>query len=169
MLFGPSRDFGFDFYAFMVYTLGMKHSTPYLKMKHASGVMQETNDCAVIATAIVVGLTYKDAHRLFEQVGRKHRSFTLNTQIDQALKLLNIKTQNVTVQYRIRLGAKTIRTLGRVMADRKDVYLAYTYDHIMAIKDGVIHDWLDGRLHRITRVVKLKGPKKRATKPEGDE
>ena len=132
-----------------------KPRTPYQKMKRASDGMQETNDCAVIAIAIVAGLTYRDAHSLLEIVGRKPRSLTLSTQIEQALKLLNTETRDVTKQYRT-LGAKTIRTLGRVMADRKGVYLAYTHDHIVAIKDGAIHDWLDGRLHRIVWVVKLK-------------
>jgi hypothetical protein len=142
----------------MVYTLGMaKHnSTPYRKMSQASGVMQETKDCAVIAIAIVADLTYMNAHSLLRRTGRKPQATTCIEQIHQALKLLNIKTRDVTKQYRDTLGAKTIRTLGRVMADRKGVYLAYTCDHIMAIKDGVIHDWLDGHLHRITQVVKLK-------------
>jgi len=144
----------------MVYTLGMdNYSTPYQKMLQASGVMQETNDCAVIAIAIVADLTYMDAHALFEQIGREPQSITLSTQVEQALNLLDIKTRDVTKQYRVTLGAKTIRTLGRVMAGRKGSYLAYTQDHIVAIKDGVIHDWLDGRLHRIVWVMKLKEPK----------
>jgi hypothetical protein len=134
----------------------MKNSTQYQKMAQASDAMHETKDCAVIAVAIAAGLTYRASHALLAQAGRKPRSTTQRTQIKQALKLLSIKTENVTVRYRHRMGAKTIRTLGRVMADRKGIYLAYTHDHIMAIKDGVIHDWLDGRLHRITRVVKLR-------------
>jgi hypothetical protein len=133
-----------------------KYSELYQKMSQASDVMQETKDCSVIAIAIVAGLTYTDAHSLLEQVGRKPRSTTRSKQINQALKLLNIETESVTEQYRDTLGAKTIRTLGRVMADHKGVYLAYTYDHIMAIKDGIIHDWLDGHLHRITQVVQLR-------------
>lgn len=135
-------------------------STLYQKMLQASDVMQETKDCAVIALAIVAGLTYKDAHTLLEQVGRKPRSFTHTGQVEQALKLLNIRIRDVTAQYRGTLGAKTVRTLGRVMAGREGVYLAYTHDHIMAIKDGVVHDWLADCLHRITWVEELK-PKKR--------
>lgn len=150
------RDFAFDFYAFMVYTLSMDYSTEYQKMAQASDVMQETKDCAVISIAIVAGLTYVAAHNLFEQEGRKPRATTLSHQVDQVLKRLNIDTEDVTKQWRAQ-GAKTIRTLGRVAANHKGTYLAFTRDHIMAIKDGAIHDWLTGHLHRITQVVKLKG------------
>jgi hypothetical protein len=132
------------------------YSALYQKMSQASDGMQETKDCAVIAIAIVADLPYRYVHSLFEQLGRKPQSITKNTWIDQSLKFLNLKTKNVTVRYRHRLGAKTIRTLGRVIADCKGVYLAYTCDHVMAIKDGVIHDWLNGRLHRIVRVLQLR-------------
>ena len=139
----------------MVYTSGMEYSTPYQKMLEASDEMQETNDCAVITLAIVTGLTYGTAHKLLEQTGRKARSITHRGNINNVLDFLDFKAQDVTKQYRT-LGAKTIRTLGRVMANRKGIYLAYTHDHILAVKDGVIHDWLDGRLHRIVTLVKLR-------------
>ena len=134
----------------------MSYTDLFQKMLQASEVMTEINDCAVKAVAIVGGLTYKNAHNLLKRTGRKPRASANIEQIHQALKLLDIKTRDVTKQYRDTLGAKTIRTLSRVMVDRKGAYLAYTCDHIMAIKDGVIHDWLDGRLHRIVRVEKLK-------------
>jgi len=133
-----------------------KYTTLFQKMLQASEAMGETDDCAVISVAIVGGLTYKDAHNLLERAGRKPRESTDIDQAHQSLKLLNINTKDVTKQYRDTLGAKTIRTLGRVIADRKGIYLAYTYDHIMAVKDGIIHDWLDGSLHRIIRVEKLR-------------
>jgi len=157
-VFGKTRDFAFDFHAFMVYTLGMekKYTTLFQKMLQASEAMGETDDCAVISVAIVGGLTYKDAHNLLERAGRKPRESTDIDQAHQSLKLLNIKTRDVTKQYRDTLGAKTIRTLSRVMADRKGVYLALTHDHSMAIKDGVVHDWCDGGLYRIVRVLKLR-------------
>jgi len=139
----------------MVYTLNMNYTSQYQKMLQASDVMQEIKDCAVIALAIVCGLTYVKAHKLLEQTGRKPLSITHRGNINNVLTFLNIRTRDVTKQYRT-LGAKTIRTLGRVIADRKGIYLAYTYDHIMAVKDGIIHDWLDGSLHRIIRVEKLR-------------
>ena len=143
----------------MVYTLGMKtkeHIRLYQKMEKASDRKQEKNDCAVKALAIATGLTYKDAHTLFEQLGRKPRSATLPRLTEAALKLLRIKTRDVTAHYKYALGAKTIRTLSRVMVDRSGVYLAYTHDHIVAIKDGVVHCWSHDYLYRVLKVVKLK-------------
>jgi len=132
-----------------------KYSTQYQKMLQASDEAQETNDCTVISLAIVTGLTYTTAHKLLEQTGRKARTITHRGHIRNALDFLDIKTRDVTKQCRT-LGAKTIRTLGRVMVGREGIYLAYTHNHILAVKDGVIHDWLDGRLHRVVTVVKLK-------------
>ena len=139
----------------MVYTLGMEHSQLYQKMLQASDKAEETSDCAVIALAIVTDLTYGAVHKLLEQTGRKARSITHRGHINNALDFLDIKTRDVTKQYHT-LGAKTIRTLGRVMAGREGIYLAYTHDHILAVKDGVLHDWLAGRTHRIVTILKLR-------------
>ena len=149
----------------MVYTLSMQKypatfttsdgTALYQKMERDADAMQEKHDCAVKALAVVAGMTYKGAHSLLEQVGRKPQSSTQYAQTIRALKLRSIKTQDVTRRYRDILGAKTVRTLSRVMVGREGAYLAFTRDHLVAIKDGAVHCWSHDHLYRVVKVVKL--------------
>jgi hypothetical protein len=112
----------------------------------ASDMLQEENDCAVIAVSIVTGVHYIDVHGMFEARGRKPRGSTKNWTIWSVLKRLGFQREKVEVQ------SRTVRTLGREFRDRPGVYLAWTSGHILAIKDGEIMDWTHGRLHRIIEV-----------------
>lgn len=130
-------------------------SDRYKELKAASDKMRETKDCAVMAVAVAGDLTYEDAHCLMELCGRKPRTGTHYWSTCKALKFLDIKTEDCTELFKM-MGAKTVRTLGRVMRGRKGVsYLVRTSHHIFTVKDGEICDWTEGRLHRIQTVERL--------------
>lgn len=129
-------------------------SETFRKLQQASDSIEETRDCAVKAIAVVGDLSYEDAHTLLELYGRKRNHGTKRYITREALKFLDLQTKDVTEQFRA-AGAKTVRTLGRVIKNRKGTYLVFTANHILAVKDGEICDWTDGRLHRIQGVERV--------------
>jgi hypothetical protein len=134
-------------------------------MFEASNAMNETRDCAVMAMAVVGDLSYRDAHRLLEMLGRKRRRSCYHYQTLEALKFLDLETEDQTKLWRDTLGGRTVRTLARVMKGRKGKWLVRTSQHILAVEDGEVHDWTAGRLHRILKVVKVT-PATAARSPE---
>jgi hypothetical protein len=132
----------------------LSKSEIYEKLEKASNEMQEDRDCAVKAIAVVGGLTYEDAHVLLELHGRKPKDGTPRIITEQALKFLDLKAEDCTKMFRD-LGGKTVRTLGRVMKGIKGKFLVFTASHVLAVKDGEVHDWTKGRLHRVQNVKRI--------------
>ena len=117
----------------------------------ASKLLKETKDCAVKAVTIVTGVHYVDVHSLMASYGRKPRKGTFNGITRNVLKHLGFKTEKVECR------SKTVRTLQREFKYRPGTYLVWTSGHILAIKDGEVLDWTNGRLHRIISVERVKG------------
>lgn len=129
-------------------------SETFNKLMQSAQAMNETRDCAVKAIAVVGDLSYEDAHTLLELYGRKRKHGTKRYMTRKALKFLDLQTKDVTDQFRD-AGAKTVRTLGRVIKNKKGTYLVFTASHVLAVRDGEICDWTDGRLHRIQGVERV--------------
>jgi hypothetical protein len=123
----------------------------YEDMLSASRSMNETNDCAVKAVAVVTGLPYSDTHSRMARKGREARKGTPNAITRQVLSDLGLVATPIAVR------SKTVRTLGREFKYRSGDYLVWTSGgrHLMAIKDGKVCDWTKGRLHRVYRVEKV--------------
>jgi hypothetical protein len=127
----------------------------YKALAASAKAMNETKDCAVKAIAILGDLSYEDAHCLLELHGRVGRSGTWNYVTHRALDFLDLKTETETELWRDIMGGKTVRTLGRVMKDVPGMFIVWTSQHVLAIKDGEVHDWTNGRLHRIKLIVRV--------------
>ncbi len=113
----------------------------------ASEGMNEKNDCAVRAVAIITGKSYTEIHQVFARCGRRHRGRTWHHTTTLVLMHLGIKTVPVLFK------GKTIRTLARELP--KGYYLVRIRNHMLAIKDGRVCDWTEGRLHRVKEVYKV--------------
>ena len=151
----------------MVYTSSMSDYTEkYQQLLAASNVMQENQDCAVMALAVVGDLSYTDAHCLLEMFGRSHRQSCYHHQTLQALAFLDLEIEDQTALWRDTMGGRTVRTLARVMKGHKGKWLVRTSQHVLAVEDGKIHDWTNGRLHRIQTVVKVVPATTAARSPE---
>jgi hypothetical protein len=127
----------------------------YKELEKAAKAMNETKDCAVKAMAVIGDLPYDEAHCLLEMHGRLPRHGTWNHITRQALKFMDLKTEVETELWRDIMGGKTIRTLGRVMKGVKGKFIVWTSQHVLAIEDGEVHDWTNGRLHRIERIERV--------------
>ncbi len=110
----------------------------------------ESGDCAVKAVCIVTGLPYRDVHRTFRVFGRKKGKGTKQQTRDDILHYLGYRVQDVTGHYE----AKTVKTLEREVT-RSQTLIVGVRAHCVAIKDGKVHDWTQGRCHRIKYVIKV--------------
>lgn len=119
------------------------------KIQKDSDGLNEKNDCAVKAVAIVANHPYKCTHRLFEAGGRKHKKATAFYITKKVLKSLGCHVKR-TRQF----DARTIRTIKKQLPS-KGRFLIRTRDHILAAVDGKIIDWTQGRLHRVREVYEV--------------
>lgn len=131
--------------------LSDKAKTEWDSMCEHAKALKETNDCTVKAISAVTGVHYVDVHAMLAKHGRPHRKGAKKHTQYNALRDLGFVLEDVKVR------SKTIRTLGREFKYRPGNYLVWTRGHVLAIKDGEVLDWTNGRLHRVIKVVRVKG------------
>jgi hypothetical protein len=115
-----------------------------------SKARKENNDCAVKAIAIVANASYEEAHAALAAQGRKNGRGSNLPQIMAALKSLGVFVH----------GYKGIKDHGGVAMRRLPMsrvkyhlpsegrFLVLTRNHIVAVKDGEVLDWTEGRRHQ---------------------
>jgi hypothetical protein len=110
--------------------------------------MNESNDCGVMAVALVTSTPYTDAHYWFWRKGRKAREGVTDRQITCVLAILRHKARLV------KTSAKTI--LGFAREQRDGYYLVLSADHAVAVINGRVCDLPDNsQLLRIVKVYKI--------------
>jgi len=119
------------------------------KIQKDSDSLNEKNDCAVKAVAIVANHPYKCTHRLFEAAGRKSKKGTAFYITKKVLRSLGCHIKQ-TKQF----DARTVRTLEKQLP-AEGRFLIRTSNHILAVIDGKIIDWTKGRLHRICHIYEV--------------
>lgn len=112
----------------------------------ASQQKGERNDCAVKALAIATGTEYNTVHALLAAKGRRKGGRTRHTWIYETLEELGFEKLDITRH----LQGRTVRTVQRELVE--GTFLALVSGHILAIKDGKVEDWTEGRQHRIRNV-----------------
>ena len=121
-------------------------------LQEASRELNETNDCAVKAVALVTGASYIEAHAALKSIGRKNRQGTFFDDTKTALKMLGKQHFNATNQFK----SRTVRTLERELAKYKGTFLIRVRRHVLACVDGKIIDWTAGRQFRVKEVYVVK-------------
>ncbi len=138
----------------------------YNALAMASREMRETNDCAVKAVATVCGVSYEVAHATLEKFGRKNGKGAHTYQIHDAVEFLGKSTRGVAIQYFIQKYPKGHRDVlknvtthhmarfNNVWADGK-TYLVYTKGHVLAVVNGVNHDWTVGSSKQVVAIYEV--------------
>ena len=116
-------------------------------IKKSSAAQGETNDCTVIAVAIATGKAYDEVHNIFRRCGRKRRRGCSTWTVEKALSVLGFKVEKLE-----KWKGKTCTSLD---LPRKDNYIAFTCNHALAVKFGLVKDWSAQRRNRITEVWKI--------------
>lgn len=117
----------------------------------------ETNDCGVKCLAIVCRTNYENAHRVAQKMGRKPRKGTPWNW--QTLRLAGNELGYVFKPCRADLHGKTITTAARDLQRGYYAVLVSRGRHVVAVHNGQIHDWTEGRRHRVYAVWKVEKAK----------
>ena len=142
----------------------------------------ETNDCTVKALAIATNSTYEKAHGALALRGRSYRKGTSMGKVFKTLKDWgytvkteykkseieriqrweeygwNIHDSDIELMKDFKRSrwskGKTIKSIVPHLPSR-GVFLIETRSHVLCVRAGQVHDWTDGRRHRITEVHRI--------------
>lgn len=115
--------------------------------------LNEKNDCAVIAFAIVMRTTYKAAHELCASIGRRVRGRTYTSHAYGAIAALGFVLEPVANLRQASGSRYTPKTIGDKL--KRGYYLCYCNGHVFAVVNGTVEDWTQGRRHHITSAYKV--------------
>ena len=119
------------------------------QLKKVSKSYNEKNDCAVKAVAVVANASYQEAHEALRLAGRKPRRGTPLPVIFAALRSLGVYHEFKTVaDHRGKDMGRCPISRVRSRLPRKGRFLVLTRSHILAVVDGVVLDWTEGRRHQ---------------------
>lgn len=110
-----------------------------------SNKMGEKNDCAVVAVAILTNTPYPDVHKVFTRLGRKQGGRTSFRLVFAAITALGCHVSPAAS----RCYAKTVKGLPAALPRGR--FLVETSGHVLALVDGKVLDWTEGRRHRPRR------------------
>ncbi len=105
------------------------------------------NDCSVKAVAIACNVSYAEAHKALERLGRKRNRGAYKHQVLGAIGLCGCKYEALD-----KWKGKTTKTLS---LPRKDRYLAMTVNHAIGVQFGLVKDYSDARNFRVQDVYKV--------------
>lgn len=147
----------------------------YRSMNSKSAAFGETNDCSVIAVATVTGCGYREAHDELCRLGRKQRrGVSAQTIIDATLAMgcgaVFVDPREFIDQYpgaHKNLKSVTTHHMDRFNEVWRDgnTYLVFTTHHVLAVIDGVNHDWTRGRALRAESIYRITPKGKRRQEP----
>ncbi len=128
--------------------------------------MGERNDCAVRAVAAATGRPYDEVHAMFKAEGRRDGARTFCNITWAVLKQLGFKAEirnpRDTIAQYPGSHARVLRSVtthhpdrfNKVWANGK-TYLLFTPGHVLAVVNGVNHDWTRGRALRVERMYEV--------------
>ena len=117
---------------------------------------KENMDCSVRALAIVTGISYEDARTALADKGRKNRRRTPTHYLLDAVTSLGYQYRSVDIcreiisgypgkhKFKTRVTSHQMDRFPEVWKNRK-TYLMFTRGHVLAIINGVNHDWSRGK------------------------
>lgn len=146
------------------------YAKPTLKFenfKKASTSAGEANDCAVIAIAAACKVSYKRAHKVLADLGRKDGAGAPMLIILQAAKTLGFNLTPVDIHERFinnypdhhkgGFNSATMHHPARFPEQWEDgkVYLAFTKKHVSCINNGKVDDWACGTKRSIQELYEV--------------
>lgn len=124
----------------------------YQQIRAESLRYNEHKDCAVVAVAIVCGVDYSTAHRAQQSAGRRSRRGTPMSVTQEALNRLGYRYEKIDLGGR---SCKTVRGAERHPYLQQGKFLIRVSGHILAMADGKVEDYTQGRLYRVIEVFRV--------------
>jgi hypothetical protein len=111
---------------------------------------KDTNDCTVVAVAIVAGIPYKEASSLLTAAGRINGKGFAVSKYHAVLRNMGFSIRDIRQNFK----AKTVRTLERELAANYGgcKVLVNIQRHVLAWDGEQIVDWTAGRTGRIQQI-----------------
>ena len=127
-------------------------STTYRTVLESSNKFNETADCGVISMSIATGKSYEECHKAFKKAGRKDRRGVNLQMIEDVLSEFGFSNKHKACL--LEFGKRiTVNQAGKYLKDGN--YIAVTRNHALAIVNGVVHDWTEGRRHQVKFFYKI--------------
>ena len=128
--------------------------------------LHERNDCSVRAIAAASGQSYDYVHGLFAAAGRKTGKGTRTSITNCVVAQLGLKLEDVPSQHFLDryppAHRKALRNVTTHHADRfpaawadGHTYVLFTTGHMLAVVNGVNHDWTRGNALRVKRICRV--------------
>lgn len=125
----------------------------FKEMRKMGDLYGERMDCAVIAMAIATLTPYNQMHSIYKTFKRKDRRRTpheVTNNVFEYMMQKKINNQSTEALF----GKKIpVSKIGQYLP--KGTYLCHTRGHIIALVDGVVHDWTNGRKHMVYVISEL--------------
>ena len=122
------------------------------KLAEKSEKFNEDRDCSVKAVAIVCNASYEEAHAALKKAGRKNRKGANMPMIVAAIRSLGAYIEFEGLEADKHKGTNQRKCPVSRIASRlpkKGRFLALTCNHIVAVVDGEVLDWTEGRRHQV--------------------
>ena len=127
--------------------INVSHEYTFDSVKRvATEHFNEHNDCAVKAVCLATRTPYDKVHRLFLDAGRRYRGRTKDEYTFTVLRSLGVHL----MEHREYMP-NTVKECERDLHFGKS-YLIWTYGHVLAMINGVVQDWTNGRRHRPKKI-----------------
>lgn len=146
----------------------------YKNLRKQSIAKGESNDCSVVALAVVTGLSYKLCHKALSDAGRVPRRGVQYHKIISSLELLGFKLSNIIYFKNTRpfasgfqkelfdrypplyrpknITTKHFKMLPQVFSHLKNPYLVFSNGHVSGFINGELHDWAANKSPRVTEM-----------------
>jgi hypothetical protein len=141
----------------------------YNELHAQSRAVGETNDCTVVALAAATGASYAHAWAVLAALGRAiGKGYPLHgLALERALALCGCRVEpdSCLVAPKSANGAQlTVAKLPEYLPKR-GVYLVFTRGHVLCYRGGRVHDWTEGRRHRVSHIFRItRDPERNAVK-----
>ena len=131
----------------------------YNALKYQSALRNENKDCGVIAAALACRVPYEVAHAALKAHGRPDRKGTyVDKNLIPAVQSLGLKVTQVT-QY-LKPNGSHYTPITVVDKLSRGYYICVTVDHLFAVVNGQVLDWVAGKKNRIIRIYQVTKPRK---------
>ena len=128
----------------------MKKYADIQKLYHVAEKHYKDNSyCTVAALALATGVVYGVAYKKMESLGRKHGKGSPRSRTYKALEEMGYDYEPV-----LDIKFTTVKQLAKQLP-KKGTFLAHISRHVLTVRDGIVEDWSEGRLHRIQEVNKI--------------
>ena len=108
----------------------------------------DRRDCAVWTMAATTGLDYRTCYETFRKLGRRKNCGTPNVLIPKAYAAHGFTFEATPID------RVTVSKLPQVMPDSA-AYCVQTSGHQLPVIGKTVHDWTEGRRHRVKRAYRI--------------